>query len=148
MIKAMSVNKYLNTWHLIGQRHSWEQIKKYVKKPFNMDVLHSTSGRWYSIIRLIKRGYCYTHHLSFFPRVYITSPGHIFIRRTDVLPQDLAKPRTREIRDKTVQIALPICLSHFRAIRSLWHPIWRLRDFERFGCKTSYCLVYKGSACI
>ena len=40
---------------------------------------------------------------------------------------------------------LPRCLSNFRAIRSLWHPISRLRDFTRFGGKTSYRLVSKGS---
>ena len=36
---------------------------------------------------------------------------------------------------------LPKCLSNFRAIRPLQHPISRLRDFTRFGGKTSYRLV-------
>ena len=36
---------------------------------------------------------------------------------------------------------LPRCLSNFRAIRPLPHPISRLRDFTRFGGKTSYRLV-------
>ena len=36
---------------------------------------------------------------------------------------------------------LPRCLSNFRAIRPLQHPISRLRDFTRFGGKTSYRLV-------
>ena len=36
------------------------------------------------------------------------------------------------------------CLSNFRAIRPLQHPISRLRDFTRFGGKTSYRLVNKG----
>ena len=39
---------------------------------------------------------------------------------------------------------LPRCLSNFRAIRPLQHPISRLRDFTRFGGKTSYCLVNRG----
>ena len=39
---------------------------------------------------------------------------------------------------------LPRCLSHFRAIRPLQHPISRLRDFTRFGGKTSYRLVNRG----
>ena len=39
---------------------------------------------------------------------------------------------------------LPRCLLNFRAIRSLWHPISRLRDFARFGSKTSYRLVNRG----
>ena len=40
---------------------------------------------------------------------------------------------------------LPRCLSnYFRAIRPLQHPISRLRDFTRFGCKTSYRLVNRG----
>ena len=39
---------------------------------------------------------------------------------------------------------LPKCLLNFRAIRSLSHPISRLRDFARFGGKTSYRLVNRG----
>ena len=39
---------------------------------------------------------------------------------------------------------LPRCLSNFRAIRPLRHPISRLRDFTRFGGKTSYRLVNRG----
>ena len=39
---------------------------------------------------------------------------------------------------------LPRCLSNFRAIRPLQHPISWLRDFMRFGGKTSYRLVNRG----
>ena len=39
---------------------------------------------------------------------------------------------------------LPRCLSNFRAIRPLQHPISRLRDFTRFVGKTSYRLVNRG----
>ena len=42
--------------------------------------------------------------------------------------------------------ALPRCLSNYRAIRPLQHPISRLRDFTRFGGKTSYRLVNRGPA--
>ena len=42
---------------------------------------------------------------------------------------------------------LPRCLSNFRAIRPLQHPISRLRDFTRFGGKTSYRLVNRGPGC-
>ena len=41
---------------------------------------------------------------------------------------------------------LPRCLSNFRAIRQWQHPISRLRDFTRFGGKTSYRLVNRGRA--
>ena len=39
---------------------------------------------------------------------------------------------------------LPRCMSNFRAIRPLQHPISRLRDFTRFGGKTSYRLMNRG----
>ena len=39
---------------------------------------------------------------------------------------------------------LPRCLSNVRAIRPMQHPISRLRDFTRFGGKTSYRLVNRG----
>ena len=39
---------------------------------------------------------------------------------------------------------LPRCLSNFRTIRPLQHPISRLRDFTLFGGKTSYRLVNRG----
>ena len=39
---------------------------------------------------------------------------------------------------------LPRCLSNFIAIRPLQHPISWLRDFTRFGGKTSYRLVNRG----
>ena len=39
---------------------------------------------------------------------------------------------------------LPRCLSNFRVIRPLQHPISRLRDVTRFGGKTSYRLVNRG----
>ena len=39
---------------------------------------------------------------------------------------------------------LPRCLSNFRAIRPLQHPISWLRDITRFGGKTSYRLVNRG----
>ena len=42
---------------------------------------------------------------------------------------------------------LPRCLSNFRAIRLLQHPIPRLRDFTRFGGKASYRLVNRGPVC-
>ena len=35
-------------------------------------------------------------------------------------------------------------LSHIRAIRSLWHPISRLRDFTKTDGKTSYRIVNRG----
>ena len=41
---------------------------------------------------------------------------------------------------------LPRCLSNFRAIRPLQHPISWLRDFTRFGGKASYRLVNRGPA--
>ena len=39
---------------------------------------------------------------------------------------------------------LPRCLSNFRAIWPLQHPISWLRDFTRFGGKTSYHSVNRG----
>ena len=39
---------------------------------------------------------------------------------------------------------LPRCLSNIRAIRPLQHTISGLRDFARFGGKTSYRLVNRG----
>ena len=44
----------------------------------------------------------------------------------------------------TSAAALPRCLSNVRAILPLQHPISRLRDFTRFGGKTSYLLVNRG----
>ena len=46
----------------------------------------------------------------------------------------------------TSAAVLPRCLSNFRAILSISseHPISRLRDFTRFGGKTSYHLVNRG----
>ena len=40
--------------------------------------------------------------------------------------------------------ALPRFLSNFRALRSSYHPISRLRDFARFGGKTSCRFVNRG----
>ena len=40
--------------------------------------------------------------------------------------------------------ALPRCLSNFRAIQSVLQPISRLRDFARFGGKTSHYLLNRG----
>ena len=45
----------------------------------------------------------------------------------------------------TSAAVLPMCLSNFRAIRSIQHPISRLRDFARFGGKTSYRLMHRGT---
>ena len=45
----------------------------------------------------------------------------------------------------TSKAALPRCLSNSITMQSLWHPISRLRDFTRFGGKTSYRLVNRGS---
>ena len=45
---------------------------------------------------------------------------------------------------KLFQSLLPRCLSNFRAIRPLQHPISRLRDFTRFDGKTSYRLLNRG----
>ena len=44
----------------------------------------------------------------------------------------------------TLAALLPRCLSNCRAIQPLQHPISRLRDFTRFGGKTSYRLVNRG----
>ena len=45
---------------------------------------------------------------------------------------------------QSLPVALPRCLSNFRAILPLQHPISRLRDFTRFCGKTSYRLVNRG----
>ena len=42
---------------------------------------------------------------------------------------------------------LPRCLSNFRAIRPLQHPISRLRDFTRSYEKTSFRILRRGPAC-
>ena len=47
----------------------------------------------------------------------------------------------------TSAAALPRCLSNFIAIKSLQHPISPLRDFTRFGGKTSHRLVNRGPCC-
>ena len=44
----------------------------------------------------------------------------------------------------TSAAALPRCLSKFRAIQPLQHPILRLWDFTRFCGKTTYHLVNSG----
>ena len=44
----------------------------------------------------------------------------------------------------TSAATLPRCLSNFNAKQSLQHSISRLRDFMRFGGKTSYRLVNRG----
>ena len=44
----------------------------------------------------------------------------------------------------TSAATLPRCLLNFSAKRSLWHSISPLRDFTRFGGKTSYRLVNRG----
>ena len=77
--------------------------------------------------------------------------GPLFIKPADDLPQDLAKPRSPVIRVWTSQslrnltgtsaAALPRCLSIFRAIWPLYHPISRLRDLAKFSGKTFYRLV-------
>ena len=44
----------------------------------------------------------------------------------------------------TSAAAPPRCLSYFRSILPLQNPISRLRDFPRFGGKTSYRLMNRG----
>ena len=78
-------------------------------------------------------------------------------KQTDVLPPDLATYRSLAIRVLTSPItlkfdghlgsfSLPICLSNFRAKRSLQHPIPQLRDFTRYCANTSYRLVNRDPA--
>ena len=67
--------------------------------------------------------------------------GPPFIKRTDVLPQDLVKPQSRVIRVQALPIPLKFnrllssnaarCLSNFTVLWSLCHPISRLWDFTR-----------------
>ena len=73
----------------------------------------------------------------------IFSPETLFTKRTDVLTQVLAKSGSREMRVKLFQ-SLPRCLWKFRVIESLEHLIPLLRDFTRFGSKTSYRLSSRG----
>ena len=80
--------------------------------------------------------------------------GPLLTKRTDVLRQDLASLEAVRFGFKhfpslwkltgTLAAPLPRCLLNFRAIRSLWHQISRIRDFARFGGKTSYRLVNRG----
>ena len=48
----------------------------------------------------------------------------------------------------TSAAALPRCPSNFRAMRLFWYPISWLRDFTRFGGKTCYRLVNRGSVSV
>ena len=73
------------------------------------------------------------------------APGPLFTKRTDVLPQDLGKSRSRKIRVWTFLVALTgtsaAALSNFKAIRPLEYPVSRLPHFPRFCGKTSLRLV-------
>ena len=85
------------------------------------------------------------------------SPGPLFTKRTDVLPQTLAKSRSREIGCYDDHIALlwnltgisaallPRFLSNYRAIGKVKTRTSRLRDFARSCGKTSVRLVTRGS---
>ena len=78
----------------------------------------------------------------------------LFIKRTGVLSQDLVKSRSARFGFRLFQwfwnltgsstTVLSRCLLNFRAIWLLQYPISRLRDFMRFGTKTSYRLVNRG----
>ena len=61
-----------------------------------------------------------------------------------LLPRCLSNFRSLWNLAGTSAALLPRCLSNFRAIRPLQHTISRLRDFTRFGGKTSYRLVNRG----
>ena len=52
--------------------------------------------------------------------------------------------RLSNLTGTSARAALPRCLSNFRAIRSLQHPISRLRDFKRSYGKTSVRSVNRG----
>ena len=75
---------------------------------------------------------------------------HHLTKWTEVLSQYLLKPRDSDLyfsnRSKIWQAPALLlrCLSNSRATPSLSHPISRLRDFTRFGGKTSCCSVNRG----
>ena len=60
---------------------------------------------------------------------------------TETARNELRLFRSLCILTGTSVAALPRCLSHFRAIRSLEHPIARLQHFTRFDGKMTYGLV-------
>ena len=140
MIKALSVNKYFNTWHLIGQRHSWQAIRKYVANPFNMDfytVIQASGIQPFDYSNAVIA----TPNILFFFHVYILLPQDIYSLGGQTTCRKISRsfePARFGVKQfqllcnvtGTSAAPLPRCLSHFRAIRSLWHPIWRLRDFE------------------
>ena len=78
-------------------------------------------------------------------------PPDLITKRSDVLIQDLEAARfglNCSNHSKTWQAPRQQHCRHacqnFRAIWSLWYPISRLRDFTRFGWKTSVRLVNRG----
>ena len=81
-----------------------------------------------------------------------TNTGPLFTKRMDVLPQDLVKSRSHEIRCYNDRIALtgiseallPRCLSNFRAIWQVKTWISGLRVFARSCGKTPVRLMNRG----
>ena len=91
-------------------------------------------------------------HLLYMDRAPPT-PGNVnfrsaSVRRLTARSREVSMSRDSGLnfsnRSEIWQVLLPRCLSNFRAIRPLQHPISRLRDFTRFGGKTSYRLVNRG----
>ena len=77
--------------------------------------------------------------------------GPLFIKRIEVISWSLEAARFGFRLFQlllnlagTSTAALPRCLSHFWATRSLSHPLSWLRDFMEFGGKTYYRLVNRG----
>ena len=83
-------------------------------------------------------------------RVHVFLPGSLFTKRMDILPQEVSKLRGSGLdfsnSSEIWQALLLRCLSNFRAIRSLWHPISWLRDFTRSCGKTYDHLTHSGRA--
>ena len=48
---------------------------------------------------------------------------------------------------RTPRNLMPMCLSNIKAIRKIWHPISRLRDFARCHEKTSYRILKLAPGC-
>ena len=80
----------------------------------------------------------------------VTSSLLMLTKLTDILPQDLAKSRSREIGCCNYHIALkfdrhlPSCLLNFRTIGKVYIPSLWLPDFMKSCGKMSVCLVNIG----
>ena len=131
-------NETYGIWGKLCNAPTDESLRSHLSYDITLSLVNRIRFKMHSLANC---RYCdIVLHVCIKIRLSLSVAKYCFGYMTDLGTSDIILTMWSKLAGTSAAL-LPRCLSNFRAILPLQNPISRLRDFTRFGGKTSYRLV-------